>query len=77
MAAGVTSRAPHGGIFVFFAIGGIGMFILAIVVGTIVSALVLVALKKWVRRTPVATDEAAAQAASAGETVGQRAPVAV
>jgi len=77
MAAGVTSRAPHGGIFVFFAIGGIGMFILAIIAGTIVSALVLVALKKWVRRTPVATDEAAAQAASAGETVGQRAPVAV
>ncbi|MCP1504173.1 PTS system fructose-specific IIC component [Curtobacterium herbarum] len=77
MAAGVTSRAPHGGIFVFFAIGGIGMFILAIIAGTIVSALVLVALKKWVRRTPVATDEAAGQAASAGETVGQRAPVAV
>ena len=77
MAAGVTSRAPHGGIFVFFAIGGIGMFILAIVVGTIVSALVLVALKKWVRRAPAATDAAAAQAASAGETVGQRAPIAV
>ncbi|MDN4649699.1 PTS fructose transporter subunit IIABC [Curtobacterium sp. PsM8] len=77
MAAGVTSRAPHGGIFVFFAIGGIGMFILAIVVGTIVSALVLVALKKWVRRAPAATDAAAGQAASAGETVGQRAPVAV
>ncbi|WIE62020.1 fructose-specific PTS transporter subunit EIIC [Curtobacterium sp. MCLR17_032] len=77
MAAGVTSRAPHGGIFVFFAIGGIGMFILAIVTGTIVSALVLVALKKWVRRAPAATDAAAGQAASAGETVGQRAPVAV
>ncbi|MBY0176258.1 PTS fructose transporter subunit IIABC [Curtobacterium herbarum] len=77
MAAGVTSRAPHGGIFVFFAIGGIGMFILAIVTGTIVSALVLVALKKWVRRAPAATDAAAAQAASAGETVGQRAPIAV
>ncbi|GAA1494258.1 PTS fructose transporter subunit IIABC [Curtobacterium herbarum] len=77
MAAGVTSRAPHGGIFVFFAIGGIGMFILAIIAGTIVSALVLVALKKWVRRAPAATDEAAVQAASAGETVGQRAPIAV
>jgi PTS system fructose-specific IIC component len=77
MAAGVTSRAPHGGIFVFFAIGGIGMFIVAILSGTVVSALVLVALKKWVRRAPAATDAAAAQAASAGETVGQRAPVAV
>ncbi|PZF10254.1 PTS lactose transporter subunit IIC [Curtobacterium sp. MCPF17_011] len=77
MAAGVTSRAPHGGIFVFFAIGGIGMFIVAVLAGTVVSALVLVALKKWVRRAPAATDAAAAQAASAGETVGQRAPVAV
>ncbi|MBF4582993.1 PTS sugar transporter subunit IIA [Curtobacterium sp. VKM Ac-2865] len=80
MAAGVTSRAPHGGIFVFFAIGGIWMFILAILVGTVVSALVLVALKKWVRRAPAgdaAADAAAAdQAAVAGETVGQRAPVA-
>jgi PTS system fructose-specific IIC component len=77
MAAGVTSRAPHGGIFVFFAIGGIGMFIVAILAGTVVSALVLVALKKWVRRTPAAVDVAAAEAAIAGETVGQRAPVAV
>jgi PTS system fructose-specific IIC component len=77
MAAGVTSRAPHGGIFVFFAIGGIGMFIVAILAGTIVSALVLVALKKWVRRAPAATDAAATQAASSGETVGQRAPVSV
>ena len=52
------------------------MFIVAILAGTVVSALVLVALKKWVRRRPV--DEAAAdsEAAVAGETVGQRAPVA-
>ncbi len=77
MAAGVTSRAPHGGIFVFFAIGGIWMFILAILVGTVVSALVLVALKKWVRRAPAASDtDAAAGEAAAAETVGQRAPVA-
>jgi PTS system fructose-specific IIC component len=81
MGAGVTSRAPHGGIFVFFAIGGIWMFILAILTGTVVSALVLVALKKWVRRAPAADADgaeaaAADQAAVAGETVGQRAPVA-
>ncbi|MGN8051114.1 PTS fructose transporter subunit IIABC [Curtobacterium sp. 22159] len=56
MAAGVTSRAPHGGIFVFFAIGDIWMFIVAILAGTVVSALVLVGLKKWVRRSPVADD---------------------
>ncbi|ROP74809.1 fructose-specific PTS transporter subunit EIIC [Curtobacterium sp. PhB115] len=77
MAAGVTSRAPHGGIFVFFAIGDVAMFIVAILAGTVVSALVLVALKKWVRRTPAADAAAGDEAAVAGETVGQRAPVAV
>lgn len=56
MAAGVTSRAPHGGIFVFFAIGDVAMFVVAILAGTIVSALVLVALKKWVRRAPASED---------------------
>ncbi|MBA8989743.1 PTS system fructose-specific IIC component [Curtobacterium pusillum] len=60
MAAGVTSRAPHGGIFVFFAIGDVWMFIVAVLVGTIVSALVLVGLKKWVRRAPVSQDAVAA-----------------
>ncbi|RUQ03034.1 PTS fructose transporter subunit IIC, partial [Curtobacterium sp. HSID17257] len=77
MAAGVTSRAPHGGIFVFFAIGGIAMFVVAILAGTVVSALVLVALKKWVRKSPATESVAAEQAAVAGETVGQRAPAAV
>ncbi|MER2133737.1 MAG: fructose-specific PTS transporter subunit EIIC [Arthrobacter sp.] len=46
MAAGVTSQAPHGGIFVFFAIGNIFMFIVAILAGMVVSALVLVGLKR-------------------------------
>lgn len=77
MAAGVTSRAPHGGIFVFFAIGDVAMFIVAIVAGTVVSALVLVGLKKWVRKAPAAKTAAADQAAVAGETIGQRAPAAV
>lgn len=76
MAAGVTSRAPHGGVFVFFAIDSFLVWVLAILAGTVVSALVLVALKKWVRRSPAATDAAAAEAATAGDTVGQRAPVA-
>ncbi|PYY65795.1 PTS lactose transporter subunit IIC [Curtobacterium sp. MCPF17_003] len=76
MAAGVTSRAPHGGIFVFFAIGDVLMFVVAILAGTVVSALVLVALKKWVRRRPVDEAAAGSEAAVAGETVGQRAPVA-
>ncbi|MBD8042281.1 PTS sugar transporter subunit IIA [Arthrobacter sp. Sa2BUA2] len=46
MAAGVTSQAPHGGIFVFFAIGNILMFIVAILAGMVVTALVLVGLKR-------------------------------
>ncbi|WP_144710037.1 fructose-specific PTS transporter subunit EIIC [Curtobacterium pusillum] len=71
MAAGVTSRAPHGGIFVFFAIGDVGMFIVAILAGTVVSALVLVGLKKWVRRAPAASD------AAVSETAGDRVAVAV
>ena len=46
MAAGVTSQAPHGGIFVFFAIGNVLMFIVAILAGMVVTALVLVGLKR-------------------------------
>ena len=76
MAAGVTSQAPHGGIFVFFAIGNLGMWALAIVAGTVVSALVLVVLKKFVRRGAVAGADASAEAAEAGSVVGQRSPVA-
>lgn len=53
MAAGVTSLAPHGGLFVFFAIGNLLMFVVAIIAGTIVSALLVIALKRFVRRRPV------------------------
>jgi PTS system fructose-specific IIC component len=70
MAAGVTSRAPHGGIFVFFAIGDVVMFVVAILAGTVVSALVLVGLKKWVRRAPAADAEVS-------ENAGDRVAVAV
>lgn len=55
MAAGVTSQAPHGGFFVFFAIGNLLMFTLAIIAGTIVTGLAVIALKRWARRTPAAT----------------------
>ncbi|MCU1573855.1 MAG: lactose transporter subunit [Micrococcaceae bacterium] len=64
MAAGVTSRAPHGGIFVFFAIGNIFMFILSIVVGMVISALAVLALKRWAVRKPVDTVAPASLAAS-------------
>ena len=53
MAFGVTSQAPHGGIFVFFAIGNVFMFIASIAVGVVVTALVLLALKRWAVRKPV------------------------
>ncbi len=50
MGTGVTSQAPHGGIFVFFAIGNVVMFIVSILVGTIISALLVVALKRHAAR---------------------------
>jgi PTS system fructose-specific IIC component len=50
------------------------MWALAILAGTVVSAFVLVLLKKFVRRGAVA--EASAEAAEAGSVVGQRSPVA-
>ena len=59
MATGVTSQAPHGGIFVFFAIGNLLMFVISIVAGTIVSALAVLALKR----------SAAARAAKAAANV--------
>ncbi|MBT8160519.1 MULTISPECIES: fructose-specific PTS transporter subunit EIIC [Arthrobacter] len=57
MASGVTSQAPHGGIFVFFAIGNITMFIVSIVIGSAVTALVLLALKRWAVRKPVEAEQ--------------------
>ncbi|MCG2624267.1 fructose-specific PTS transporter subunit EIIC [Arthrobacter sp. I2-34] len=47
MAAGVTSQAPHGGIFVFFAIGNLLMFVVSILVGMVITALVVLALKRY------------------------------
>jgi len=57
MATGVTSQAPHGGIFVFFAIGNLVMFVISILAGTVVSALAVIALKRWAVREPAATVE--------------------
>jgi len=45
MALDVTLRAPHGGIFVLFAVGHTFGFLLALVAGTIVAAACVVALK--------------------------------
>ncbi|MEO6530200.1 MAG: fructose-specific PTS transporter subunit EIIC, partial [Specibacter sp.] len=53
MAFHVTSQAPHGGFFVFFAIGNLGMFALSIAVGTVISAFAVVGLKRWAVRKPI------------------------
>ncbi|ALT34493.1 PTS fructose transporter subunit IIABC [Cutibacterium acnes] len=53
-ALGAASKAPHGGIFVFFAIDRVWAFILAIVVGTLVAALLVTALKASARRKAAA-----------------------
>ncbi|UKA75840.1 PTS fructose transporter subunit IIABC [Arthrobacter sp. FW306-07-I] len=57
MAFNVTSQAPHGGIFVFFAIGNLLMFVVSIIAGTIVSALAVVGLKRWAVKKTVDTVE--------------------
>src|SRR5699024_1380703 len=59
MAFGVGSRAPHGGIFVLFAIEPIWGYLVAILVGTAVAAIAVIALKQfWPNKT---IQEAAAQ----------------
>lgn len=60
MAMGVTSQAPHGGIFVFFAIGNVLWFILSILIGAAVTCLLVIALKRFVRRSPLPGSETAA-----------------
>lgn len=47
MAWAVTSRAPHGGIFVFFAINPALLFLAAVLIGAVISALLVLALKRW------------------------------
>jgi PTS system fructose-specific IIC component len=58
MGMGVTSQAPHGGIFVFFAIGNLLWFVLAIIAGSVVGALVVIALKRWAHRRSVREEQA-------------------
>ena len=63
MATGVTSRAPHGGIFVFFAIGHLLWFIIAILVGAVAGAVAVIAAKEFIKPS-VAADETPALAAA-------------
>ncbi|TFB93643.1 fructose-specific PTS transporter subunit EIIC [Cryobacterium sp. HLT2-28] len=54
MAWGVTSKAPHGGVFVFFAIDSFPLWVLAIAIGTVVAAFVVIVLKRYaVRKSSV------------------------
>ncbi|MFC7430221.1 MULTISPECIES: fructose-specific PTS transporter subunit EIIC [unclassified Agrococcus] len=60
MGSGVISQAPHGGVFVMFAMQGTWpMFLVAIVAGVIVSALAVIVLKRFARRTPIQAAEPA------------------
>jgi PTS system fructose-specific IIC component len=49
MAFDVTLRAPHGGIFVFFAIGNLLWFLVALAVGTVAGALAVIAAKQFAK----------------------------
>jgi fructose PTS system EIIBC or EIIC component len=49
--SGVELRAPHGGIFVFFAMTNVLMFVVALIVGTVVGALA-VSVAKTIGRKP-------------------------
>jgi PTS system fructose-specific IIC component len=64
-ASGVELRAPHGGIFVFFAITGIAVFLLALVAGTVVGALAVTIAKSIGRTKPDAVPEDAVDLAHA------------
>ncbi len=54
MAFAVTSKAPHGGVFVFFAIDNFWLWLVAIAAGTVVAAFSVVALKRYAHRAGVA-----------------------
>ncbi|WP_104199351.1 fructose-specific PTS transporter subunit EIIC [Cryobacterium sp. Y29] len=59
MAWNITSKAPHGGVFVFFAIDNFLLFLLAVAIGTVVSAFAVVGLKRYaVRKRTVDAPEA-------------------
>ena len=67
MAFDATLQAPHGGIFVFPLVGNPLLYILAIAIGTVVTAAGVIALKQFHRRPDEAVDQTATttEAASA------------
>ncbi|MFT2706352.1 fructose-specific PTS transporter subunit EIIC [Clavibacter zhangzhiyongii] len=66
MGLGVVSQAPHGGVFVLFAMNGTFLgFLASVAVGTVISAFLVVLLKRFTAKRP----EAVAPAASADQGV--------
>lgn len=57
MAFGTTSMAPHGGVFVLFAIDHWAMFLVAVLAGAVVTALSVIALKQWTRPASAAAPQ--------------------
>ena len=71
MTFGATLQAPHGGIFVVGLIGNWPLYLLAIAVGTVVSALLINGLKAFTARaSEERTPEERTVGAERGETVG-------
>jgi PTS system fructose-specific IIC component len=56
MAFDVTLKAPHGGIFVFFAIGHLLWFLVALAAGTVAAALAVIAAKQFAAPSAEAED---------------------
>ncbi len=65
MLFGVQSLAPHGGIFVLFAISPIWGFLVALVAGVVVTAFLVVAFKRFIAPKELQEAEAEASAATA------------
>ena len=63
MAFDVTLKAPHGGIFVFFAIGNLLWFLVALAAGTVVAAVAVIAAKQFI--SPKSEEHANAALAAA------------
>ena len=56
MAFDVTLKAPHGGIFVFFAIGNLIWFLVALAVGTVAGSVAVIVAKQLAKPKPVVAD---------------------
>jgi len=63
-AFGVQLRAPHGGIFVLFAVSGVVWFLLSLVLGTVIAAFLVITLKRGHPDTELEPHEAVATVAA-------------